>query len=174
MPYTIDPAHSSFEFSVKHMVIASTKGRFATFDATANIDDANLPESSATISIDAASIDTRDATRDNHLRSADFFDVEKFPKITFQSKKVEAKGKGDYRIVGDLNIHGVSKEVALDAEVSGPVKDPWGNTRMGVSAQTKINRKDWGLNWNSVLEAGGLLVGDDVRLTAELEFVKSA
>ena len=174
MPYTIDPAHSSFEFSVKHMVIASVKGRFATFDATADIDDANLPASSATISIDAASIDTRDATRDNHLRSADFFDVEKFPKITFQSKKVEARGNGDYRIVGDLTIHGVSKEVALDAEVSGPVKDPWGNTRVGVSAQTKINRKDWGLNWNSVLEAGGLLVGDEVRLNAELEFVKSA
>ena len=172
MTYTLDTAHSSFDFSVRHMVISSTKGRFAKFDVTAEIDEANLANSSATITIDANSVDTREEARDNHLRSADFFDVANHPEITYTTRRLESKGANDYRIVGDLNVRGTSHEVPLEAEVTGPVKDPYGNTRYGISAQGKINRKDFGLNWNSVMEAGGLLVGDEVKLSAEIELVK--
>lgn len=172
MTYTLDTAHSSFDFSVRHMVISSTKGRFAKFDVTAEIDEANLANSSATITIDANSVDTREEARDNHLRSADFFDVANHPEITYTTKRLEFKGANDYRIVGDLNVRGTSHEVPLEAEVTGPIKDPYGNTRYGISAQGKINRKDFGLNWNSVMEAGGLLVGDEVKLSAEIELVK--
>jgi len=172
MTYTLDTAHSSFDFSVRHMVISSTKGRFAKFDVTAEIDEANLANSSATITIDANSVDTREEARDNHLRSADFFDVANHPEITYTTRRLESKGANDYRIIGDLNVRGTSHEVPLEAEVTGPVKDPYGNTRYGISAQGKINRKDFGLNWNSVMEAGGLLVGDEVKLSAEIELVK--
>jgi len=172
MTYTLDTAHSSFDFSVRHMVISSTKGRFAKFDVTAEIDEANLANSSATITIDANSVDTREEARDNHLRSADFFDVANHPQITYTTRRLESRGANDYRIIGDLNVRGTSHEVPLEAEVTGPVKDPYGNTRYGISAQGKINRKDFGLNWNSVMEAGGLLVGDEVKLSAEIELVK--
>jgi len=172
MTYTLDTAHSSFDFSVRHMVISSTKGRFAKFDVTAEIDEANLANSSATITIDANSVDTREEARDNHLRSADFFDVANHPQITYTTRRLESRGANDYRIIGDLKLRGTSHEVPLEAEVTGPVKDPYGNTRYGISAQGKINRKDFGLNWNSVMEAGGLLVGDEVKLSAEIELVK--
>ncbi|HXU23425.1 MAG TPA: YceI family protein [Tepidiformaceae bacterium] len=174
MPFALDPAHSSFEFSVRHMVISSTKGRFAKFDATAEIDEANLVNSSATITIDTNSIDTREEARDNHLRSADFFDAANFPTMTYVTKRIEPKGGNDYRIIGDLTVRDMTHEVPLQAEVTGPIKDPYGNTRYGISAEGKINRKDWGLNWNAVMEAGGLLVGDEVKLSAELELVKPA
>ena len=174
MQWNLDSTHSSVTFSVRHMVIASVKGRFATFTVDANVDETNLANSSATVRIDAASIDTRDSQRDTHLRSADFLDAETHPQIVFASKKIESRGGSDYRIVGDLTIRGVTKPVTLDGEVSGPVKDPWGGTRVGLSAQGKINRKEFGLNWNAALEAGGFLVGDDVKLSVDLELVKAA
>lgn len=174
MAFTLDPTHSSIEFAVKHMVIATTKGRFAKFDVDANVDEQQPANSTATITIDANSIDTRDEGRDTHLRSADFFDVAKYPTLTFVTKKLEDKGGGDYRVTGDLTVRDVTKEVTLDGEVSGPVKDPWGNTRFGISANGKLNRKQWGLNWNAALEAGGFLVSDDVRLSIELELMQPA
>ena len=174
MTWNLDTTHSSLEFAVKHMVIASTKGRFTDYDVDADVDLTNLANSKATVRINAASIDTRDEKRDGHLRSADFFDVENNPYITFVSKRLEPKGGDDYKIVGDLTIRGVTKEVVLDGEVTGPVKDPWGGTRVGLSANGKINRKQFGLNWNAALEAGGLLVGDDVKLNIDTELVQAA
>jgi polyisoprenoid-binding protein YceI len=174
MTWNLDTSHSSVEFAVKHMVISSTKGRFTDYDVDADVDLTNLANSKATVRINAASIDTRDEKRDGHLRSADFFDVENNPYITFVSKRLEPKGGDDYKIVGDLTIRGVTKEVVLDGEVTGPVKDPWGGTRVGLSANGKINRKQFGLNWNAALEAGGLLVGDDVKLNIDTELVQAA
>ena len=156
------------------MVIASVKGRFATFEVDATVDESNLANSSATVRIDATSIDTREGQRDTHLRSADFLDVENHPQISFTSKKIEPRGGSDYRIVGDLTIRGVTREVTLDGEANGPVKDPWGGTRIGLSAQGKVNRKEWGLTYNAVLEAGGFVVGDEVKLAIDLELVKAA
>ena len=174
MTWNLDLSHSSVEFAVKHMVISSTKGRFATYEVDANVDEQDLANSSATVRIDAASVDSRDEKRDAHLRSADFFDAENHPYITFTTKRLEPKGGDDYKLIGDLTIRGITKEVSLDGEVTGPVKDPWGGTRFGISAQGKVNRKDFGLTWNGVLEAGGLLVGDDVKLSIETELVKAA
>ena len=174
MTWNLDLSHSSVEFAVKHMVISSTKGRFAKYEVDANVDEQNLANSSATVRIDAASVDSRDEKRDAHLRSADFFDAENHPYITFTTKRLEPKGGDDYKLIGDLTIRGITKEIALDGEVTGPVKDPWGGTRYGISAQGKVNRKDFGLTWNGVLEAGGLLVGDDVKLSIETELVKAA
>ncbi|MEO6045668.1 MAG: YceI family protein [Tepidiformaceae bacterium] len=174
MTWNLDLSHSSVEFAVKHMVISSTKGRFAKYEVDANVDEQNLANSSATVRIDAASVDSRDEKRDAHLRSADFFDAENHPYITFTTKRLEPKGGDDYKLIGDLTIRGITKEVSLNGEVTGPVKDPWGGTRFGISAQGKVNRKDFGLTWNGVLEAGGLLVGDDVKLSIETELVKAA
>lgn len=174
MTWNLDTAHSSVEFAVKHMVISSTKGRFAKYEVDANVDEQNLANSSATVRIDAASVDSRDEKRDAHLRSADFFDAENHPYITFKTKRLESKGGDDYKLIGDLTIRGVTNEIALDGEVTGPVKDPWGGIRYGISAQGKVNRKQWGLTWNGLLEAGGLLVGDDVKLSIETELVKAA
>ena len=174
MTWNLDTSHSSVEFAVKHMVISSTKGRFAKYEVDANVDEQNLANSSATVRIDAASVDSRDEKRDAHLRSADFFDAENHPYITFTTKRLERKGGDDYKLIGDLTIRGITKEVSLNGEVTGPVKDPWGGTRFGISAQGKVNRKDFGLTWNGVLEAGGLLVGDDVKLSIETELVKAA
>lgn len=174
MPWSLDPSHSSVEFAVKHMVISSTKGRFQEFAVDADIDEADLAASHATVTIEAATVDTRDDRRDEHLRSADFFDAANHPQITFVTKRLEPRGGSDYRIVGDLTIRGVTKEVALDGEVSGPVKDPWGGTRLGLSASGKVNRKEFGLVWNGVLETGGVLVGDDVKMNIETELVKAA
>ena len=174
MTWNLDLSHSSVEFAVKHMVISSTKGRFAKYEVDANVDEQNLANSSATVRIDAASVDSRDEKRDAHLRSADFFDAENHPFITFTTKRLEPKGGDDYKLIGDLTIRGITREVSLNGEVTGPVKDPWGGTRFGISAQGKVNRKDFGLTWNGVLEAGGLLVGDDVKLSIETELVKAA
>lgn len=174
MPWTLDTAHSSVEFAVKHMVISSTKGRFQKYTVDADINEENLANSKALVTIDVASIDTRDEKRDAHLRSADFFDVENHPTITFQTKRLEPKGGSDYRVTGDLTIRGVTKEVTLDGEVTGPVKDPWGFNRYGFTAQGKVNRKDFGLTWNTALETGGFLVGDDVKMSIETELMKAA
>lgn len=174
MIWTLDPAHSSIQFAVKHMVIATARGTFKDYDIAADVDPANFAAANATVTIKAQSLDTNNSDRDAHLRSPDFFDVENHPNITFITKKIEPRGGQDYRIVGDLTIRGITKEVALDGEVSGPAKDPWGNQRLGLSANGKLNRKEFGLNWNVALEAGGFLVGEDVKLNIEAELVQAA
>lgn len=173
MSWTIDRTHSRVGFGVRHMMVATVRGEFEDFDADIVLDEQEPSRSSALITIKTASVNTRDENRDNHLRSQDFFDAEHSPEITFASKRIEKKGN-DYRIVGDLTIRGVTKEVELEAEFSGPVKDPWGNTKAALSAEGKINRKDFGLNWNAALEAGGMLVSDTVKLSIDLELAKEA
>jgi polyisoprenoid-binding protein YceI len=170
--YNIDPSHSTASFSIKHMMIAKVHGGFEKLSGKLVYDAANPSKSSVEVSIDAASVNTREPQRDAHLKSADFFDVEKYPTISFKSTRVEGSA-GDLRVIGDLTIHGVTQSVTL--EVEGPsteMKDPWGNIKIGASATTKIKRKDFGLTWNAALEAGGLLVGDDVNITLEVQFVK--
>lgn len=174
MPWQLDPSHSSIEFAVKHMVLATAKGTFKEYDVKADVDPTNLAASSATVTIDAASLDTNNNDRDTHLRSPDFFDVENYPQITFVTKKIEQRKGDDYEITGDLTIRDITKEVTLKGELNGPAKDPWGNERVGLSADGKINRKDFGLNWNVALEAGGFLVGEDVKLSIEAQLVKAA
>lgn len=171
--YQIDPSHSSANFSIKHMMIAKVHGGFEKMSGTFTYDPSNLGSSSVDVTIDVASINTREAQRDAHLRSADFFDVEKYPSITFKSTRIDKNG-GDLKILGELTIHGVTRPVTLDVEgPSEELKDPWGNAKIGASATTKISRKDFGLTWNAALEAGGLLVGDDVSISIDVQFVKS-
>lgn len=174
MTWNLDPTHSSIQFAVKHMVISTARGTFRDFDIDAEVDPENFAASNATVTIKAESLDTNNDDRDTHLRSNDFFDVENHPNITFITKKIEPRGGQDYRIVGDLTIRGITKEVALQGEVNGPAVDPWGNQRLGLSANGKVNRKDFGLNWNVALEAGGFLVSDDVKLNIEAELVQAA
>ena len=172
--YQLDPSHSTAVFSVKHMMIAKVHGGFEKLSGQLTYDPAQPSKAQVEATIDAASINTREPQRDTHLRSADFFDVEKFPTITFKSKRVDGAA-GDLKVIGDLTIHGVTKEVVLDVEgPSEELKDPWGNMKIGVSATTKIKRKDYGLTWNAALEAGGVLVGDDVNITLDLQFAKQA
>lgn len=171
--WTIDPAHTSVGFKIRHMMITNVRGEFSDVKGTAEFNAADITKSSIEITIQAASIDTGVARRDAHLRSADFFDVEKFPTLTFRSTKVTQISKGRVQIQGDLTIHGVTREVLLEAE--GPtqeIKGPGGKIRIGASATTKINRKNFGLNWNVVLEAGGVLVGEEVTITLDIELVK--
>ena len=172
MPWQIDNSHSHVGFSVKHMMIATVRGQFHAYTGTLELDAADLTRSRIAGTIEVASIDTKEAKRDEHLRSADFFDVEHFPKITFESRRIERVEGDEYRVVGDLTIRGVTKEVVLDAEYAGIHKDPWGNTRTGFSAKGAIDRKDFGLTWNAALETGGVLVGDKVKLSLELEVVQ--
>ena len=172
--WNIDPAHSVAEFKVKHMMISNVKGHFAKVSGTLTLDTSNLANSQVEASVDAASIETRDAQRDAHLKSADFFDVEKFPTLSFKSTRVKSTGDGELAVAGDLTIHGVTRKVVFAVEgPTAPAKDPWGNTRIGVSATTKINRKDFGLTWNAALETGGILVGDEVTITLDVQFVKA-
>lgn len=171
--WVLDPSHSLAEFSVKHMMIATVKGRFRTFSGTIQANPADLTSAQFQVTIDMASIDTADTQRDDHLRSADFFEAEKHPQMSFQSKGVSAKGD-EYQLTGDLTIRGVTKEVSFDLTYEGQGKDPWGNERIAFSAETKINRKDFGLNWNTALEAGGVLVGEQVKIAVHLEAIKQA
>lgn len=173
-PWKFDPQHSSIRFSVRHMVIAKVHGTFTKWSGDVAFTPEDLGRSKVTVSIDAASIDTQVAERDQHLRSPDFLDVATYPQITLASKRVEKSDENRYRVVGDLTIHGVTREAVLDVEHAGQAKDPWGNVRAGFSARTTIDRKDFGLKWNQVLETGGLLVGDKVEITAEIELVKTA
>ncbi|MBF0487787.1 MAG: YceI family protein [Nitrospirae bacterium] len=171
--WEIDPDHTTIGFSVRHMMVSNVKGLFGHFSGKAVIDDADMTKSSFSATIDTSSIDTKIAKRDTHLKSADFFDVTKFPDMTFVSKKVIPEGKDHMKVIGDLTIKGTTKEVTL--EVDGPsaaMKDPWGNMRRGASAAAKINRKDFGLTWNKALETGGVLVGDDVTINLEVEMIK--
>jgi polyisoprenoid-binding protein YceI len=171
--YTIDPAHSSADFKVRHLMVSNVRGEFSGISGTVAFDDQTPANSKVEAKIPAATVQTRDAQRDTHLKSADFFDVEKFPEITFVSKKVEKAGDGEHKVTGDLSIHGVTREVVLEVEGPTPeIKDPWGVTRMGASAKTKINRKDFGLVWNGPLETGGVLVGDNVDIQLDLELTR--
>ena len=172
--WNLDPVHSVAEFKVKHMMISNVKGQFTRIKGTLNLDETNVTNSRVEASIEAASINTRDEQRDAHLKSADFFDVEKFPTLTFKSTRVTRVADGELAVAGDLTIHGVTRNMVFNVE--GPTaatKDPWGNIRRGLSATAKINRKDFGLTWNSALEAGGLLVGDEITITLDLQFVKA-
>jgi len=171
--WKLDPAHSAAEFKVKHMMISNVKGTFSGLSGTLLEDPADLSRSSVETSIDISTLNTSDPQRDAHLKSADFFDLEKYPTMTFKSTKVEPKGGGECRVTGDLTLHGVTKPVTYTVDgPSAPRKDPWGNTRIGFSATTKINRKDFGLNWNAALETGGILVGEDVQITLDVQFIK--
>jgi polyisoprenoid-binding protein YceI len=173
--WNLDPVHSIAEFKVKHMMISNVKGQFTGISGVLNLDERDLGNSGVEAAIDASSINTRDAQRDAHLKSADFFDVERFPTLSFRSRRVKRTGDDELALTGDLTIHGVSREVVFKVEgPTPPAKDPWGNTRIGLSATTKINRKDYGLTWNAALEAGGILVGDDVTITLDVQFVKAA
>ena len=171
MSWELDATHSQVVFAVKHMVVSTVRGNFNVVRGAIEFDGVNPLTASIEAEADAASINTRDANRDGHLRSADFFDVEKYPLITFKSTNVEQAGE-DYKVTGDLTMHGVTKTVTFDAEFGGIVKDPWGMTRMGVNGHTKISRKNWGLVYNGVLEAGGAVLGDEVKIEFELEAVQ--
>lgn len=172
--WNIDPVHSSAEFKVKHMMITNVKGQFTDIKGTLEFDQADVSKSKITATIAAASIDTRNADRDTHLKSADFLDVEKFPTLSFNSTRVTKAGAGKLKVEGDLTIHGVTRPVVFEVEgPSEPGKDPWGNMRIGWSATVKINRKDFGLAWNAALETGGLLVGDEVTISLDVQAVRS-
>lgn len=173
--WTLDPAHSQVGFSVKHMMFTTVRGRFADVEGTVTFDADDPSASEVRVTIDASSIDTRVEDRDNHLRSGDFLDVENHPTITFQSRRIEGSPSeaGDtFKVIGDLTIRGTSREVVLDAEFGGTGTDPWGGTRAGFSADTKIDRRDFGLTWNQALETGGVLVGHEVKIHLEVQAVQ--
>src|ERR1035437_791459 len=171
--YVIDPSHSTAGFKVRHLMVSNVRGEFSGVAGTVVFDAGDSANSKMEAAIDATTIQTRDNQRDQHLKSADFFDVEKFPKITFTSKKVMPVGDAEWRVVGDLTIHGVTKEVVLDVDGPTPeVKDPWGNTKIGATATTKLDRRDFGLVFNMALEAGGVMVGDAVAIDLELELTR--
>jgi polyisoprenoid-binding protein YceI len=160
------------EFAVKHMMISTVKGRFGAVTGTVTLDEADPARCSVEAVIDVASIDTREPQRDNHLRSGDFFDVERFPRMMFHSTRVEALDRNRASVTGNLTIRDVTREIALDMSLEGVQRDPWGNQRAGFSAETKLDRRDYGLGWNQALEAGGILVGNEVRIALEVEAVK--
>lgn len=169
--YKVDPAHASVGFKVKHMMINDVHGAFDKVDGTIMLDPKNIAGSTVDVTIETASINTRAEKRDNHLRSADFFDAAKYPAITFKSKKIEKKGE-QWVMTGDLTIRGVTKEIQLPFAMSGPVMNPWGQSVIAVSASTEINRQDFGVSWNKSLDAGGVLVGDKVTIEIEAEAQK--
>ncbi len=173
--WQIDPNHSSAQFAVRHLAISTVRGAFTKVSGTVQWDDADITKSVVDVTIDATSVDTRVEGRDKDLRSDHFFDVTKYPTITFKSKKVEQAGGGKLKITGDLTIHGTTKEAVLDVDGPTPaVKDPWGNQRMAATATTKINRQDFGVKWNATMDNGGVVVGDDVNITIDVEMVKAA
>jgi polyisoprenoid-binding protein YceI len=171
--WQIDPAHSSAQFSVRHMAISTVRGAFSKVTGSVVFDDKDISKSTIDVTIDANSVDTRVPDRDNDLRSEKFFDVAHYPSITFKSKKVEQVAPGKLKVAGDLTIRGTTKEVVLDVEgPTVPMKDPWGNTRVAATATTKINRQDFGVKWNATLDNGGVVVGDDVSIVIDVELVK--
>ncbi len=173
--WNLDPVHSVAEFKVKHMMISNVKGQFPKVTGKLTLDESELTKSQVEATIEAASIETRDPQRNAHLKSADFLDVEKFPTLSFKTTGIRRLGDGELAVEGDLTIHGVTRKVVFSVEgPTPPAKDPWGNARIAVSATTKISRKDFGLTWNAALETGGLLVGDEVTITLDVQFVKAA
>jgi len=172
--WNIDPVHSVAEFKVKHMMISNVKGQFPKISGKLTLDESDLTKSKVETSIETASIETRDPQRDGHLKSADFFDVEQFPTMSFKSTGIKVVGDSELSVEGDLTIRDTTRKVLFTVEgPTPPAKDPWGNTRVAVSATTKINRKDFGLTWNAALETGGILVGDEVTVTLDVQFVKA-
>jgi polyisoprenoid-binding protein YceI len=173
--WQIDPVHSTATFAVRHMMVTTVRGTFQKLAGTVQFDGKDIKTLAAQATIDVASIDTREPKRDEHLRSADFFDAARFPAITFVSKRVEPKDAGRFALVGDLTIKGVTREVTLEVEGPTPeVKDPGGNIRIGASATTRINRQDFGVSWNRTLDAGGVVVGDEVAITLDLSLIRKA
>lgn len=172
MSWQIDSAHSLIQFSVRHMMISTVRGRFEKFGGTIDFDENDPTNATVDIEIDVASINTNEQQRDDHLRSADFFEVDKYPTMTFKSTRIEKADDSHGRIIGDLTIKNITKEVVLDAEFAGVAKSPWGTTSAGASATAKINREDWDLTWNQALETGGVLVGKEIKITLELELIK--
>ncbi|SEM60171.1 Polyisoprenoid-binding protein YceI [Mesobacillus persicus] len=170
--WAVDPTHSSVEFSIRHMMFTNVKGAFHTYDATIKADPSDLTTADIAFSVDLASVDTKNEDRDNHLRSADFFDVENKPKMTFTATKVEKKDEGEYAVTGDLSLNGVTKPETFNVTFEGQGKDPWGNEKAGFSAEGTLNRSDYGLTWNSALETGGVLVGDKVKISLEIQAAK--
>ncbi len=172
--YTIDPAHSRFGFVARHAMVTKVRGTFDEFTATGHLDASDPSQSKIDVSIDVASVDTGVEQRDEHLRTNDFFDAPNFPQITFTSTSVEAVDDANFRVTGDLKIKETTKPVTFDLELTGPVTDPWGNTRIGLEGSVEVNRKDWGVNWNTALEAGGVLVSEKVTLTFDVAATKDA
>lgn len=170
--WTIDPSHSEAGFTVRHMMVSRVRGKFTDLSGTIKLDEEQFDRSSVEVEIQTASITTGDEKRDEHLRSADFFDAEKYPTITFKSTKI-VPGKGDeFELVGELSMHGVTMPVSIDAEYQGRGMNPWGQEVIGFSGETKINRKDFGLTWNVGLETGGVLVGDEIKISLEVEAIR--
>lgn len=170
--YDFDPTHSSVAFVARHLMFTKVRGQFAKWGGSLELDLEDLTKSKVSVEIDVASIDTNEEKRDGHLRSGDFFDVEKFPTMTFASKRIEKSGD-HYKLIGDLTIKGTTREVSLDTTFEGTQKDPWGGDRVAFSAATKVLRKDWGLNWNVALEAGGVLVGDQIEIVLDIQAKKA-
>jgi polyisoprenoid-binding protein YceI len=172
--WKLDPAHSHAEFKIRHMMISNVKGSFSGLSGTLTLHESDHRLSSVDASIDVATVNTGDPQRDGHLKGPEFFESEKYPAMTFKSAKVEPKGNDEYAVTGDLTLHGVTKSMTFAVDgISEPAKDPWGNLRVGLSATAKINRKDFGLNWNAALETGGFLVGDEATITLEVQFIKA-
>ena len=168
--WQIDPAHSNVSFSVRHMMVSNVRGEFTKVSGTVEGDEKTPTQAVINATIDATSINTREAKRDDHLKSADFLDVAKYPTITFKSKRIEPSGTGQFKVTGDLTLHGVTREVVLDvSDVTPPIKDPMGKTRAGAHATTKVDRKDFGINWSKTMDGGGLLVGNDVDISIDVE-----
>lgn len=172
--WQIDPAHTSVEFAVRHLMISTVRGRFGTISGTVKGLEGGSTAPDVDIAIDVAAIDTRQAQRDEHLRSADFFDAARFPTITFTSRRVDGSPEKSFRLIGDLTIRGVTREIALEVEKQGEGPDPWGGYRAGFSAKGTIDRRDFGLTWNQLLEAGGFAVGDDIKITIDAELTRLA
>lgn len=173
--WNIDPAHSAVEFKVRHMMISHVKGTVRGLKGVLTLDESHPARSSVKVSAEIGTLSTGDEQRDGHLKSADFFDAAQFPEINFESSAVKKTGEGEYQVTGNLTVHGVTKPVTFAVEgPTAPGKDPWGNLRVGVTATAKINRKDFGLTWNSALETGGVLVGEEVALTIDAQFIKSS
>jgi len=170
--WTIDPTHAEVAFAVKHLMIASVRGRFGAVEGKVILDEVDPSKSKIDVSIDVNSIDTRQEMRDNHLKSPDFFDVANHPKMHFVSKKIVGDVNDDFKVIGDLSIRGTTREVTLDVSLTGRGNDPWGNERMGFEAKGKVNRLDFGLHYNPALETGGFVVGDEVKITIDVELIK--
>jgi polyisoprenoid-binding protein YceI len=170
--WVLDPTHAEIQFKVRHLMITNVTGAFGKFDASIEMTDDNFEKSKISFTAEVDSITTNNEQRDGHLKSADFFETSKFPELTFESTKIEKASGEDYIVNGDLTFHGVTKNIKLNVEHGGVIKDPWGNTRTGFAIEGKINRKDYGLAWNVATEAGGVVLGEDVKLHASVEFVK--